>query len=189
MMESDKASLNERLSGWVDGYDPSGRIGVMEEGDREHLETWSRYHLIGALMRGDCADRTVRMVQSGLADRVAGSLESEPAWTAPPPAERGVIRPGRWNDRYKGVAALALAAGVAAVAVIALRPADVPETGVATVDPHLARASQATQWSTVQPELANDLNSLLVEHGEFSAPSGLHGLMAYARFVSYDAQH
>ena len=79
---------------------------------------------------------------------------------------------------------------MAAVGLFAVLPdGEEPSGGVAT---SIARDDRSTKWetSTSAPgdaEVERTLNAFLVEHGEFNPMSGMNGLMAYAKFVSYDA--
>jgi len=49
------------------------------------------------------------------------------------------------------------------------------------------QVDQGTKWETSTPDVEQTLNAFLVEHGEFAPQSGMNGLMAYAKFVSYDS--
>jgi len=138
---------------------------------------WRRYHVIGAVMRNEPGDY---IGDAALVSRIHSAIESEPVRIAPhrPLAVR-VLRP---------VAGLAIAASVAAVVVFGLREAslfELPAGPVAKVA--LKQAPDAASWKTLSPEQQNTLNGYLVEHGEFTPASGMNGLSAYARFVSYDA--
>ncbi len=145
--------------------------------DPELLAAWRRYHLIGAALRHELASDAC--LTEDFAQRVASALDSEPATLAPGSvsARRGRFAPLSIG-KLKSALSLAAAAGLGALAVLVFQPS--AETGPEYV------AQQTTRWQTDQPEHEQELNALLVEHGEFMPPSGMNGLMAYARFVSYD---
>lgn len=128
---------------------------------------WERYHLAGAALRNDLET----LASADFADRVAAAIGAEP------------VQMSRW--RWSGphlpkvaqmAAGLALAASVAAVAIISLQPGPSPRGGS-----QLA----GTQGSAVAQ--AGNLNTYLVEHGEYNHAGSLGGMMSYVRVVGYDS--
>ncbi len=170
--------MTEKVSAAVDAAPGEKHERVLEQVSKDAglRRKWERYHLIGALMRREAGVNVC--AGGGLAERIAAAVDAEPTCLAPEAAARGRRLPVFNRDFFKTAAGLAAAAALGAVAVLGLQPAQDPE-------PQLL-AEHVTRWQTDQPEHEADLNALLVEHGEFTPPSGMNGLMAYARFVSYD---
>lgn len=180
--------MNEKVSALMDDEMRKGEVDrelARIEGDDEARLIWQRYHLIRAVMR----DRTPvpdSVLNGALAESIRRRIDAEPTCIAPRPlgVRRGPRRTTarRWLEFGGG---LALAASVAVVWIVGTRGpvGDVP----ASRDSGHTVAGSMTQWQTDHPERESDLNTMLVQHGEFSSPSGLNGLIAYAKIVSYDS--
>lgn len=179
--------------------------GLAQQGDLRRL--WQRYHLMRTALRHE----PYYPVSADLADRIAARLNSDLAADVTPP--KNIISRLRWPSSarrssayglaYKGVAGLALAASVAAVAIVGVRtlaPVSAPLAPQAAVAPSavssapmaLAAAPQKPRrgihWDTSQPELENNLNAFLVQHSEFTRTSGM-GVMSYVRIAGYDTNY
>lgn len=183
-------------------------VGALAE-DESLRATWQRFHLMRTALRHE----PHYPVATDLADRIAARLNAGavPArrglaglrW--PSPARRGTA----YTAAYKGAAGLALAASVAAVAIVgvrtltpgaavppqatlALAPSTVPATAVSPAPVGVAVAARTprrgTHWDTAQPEVENNLNAFLVQHSEFTRPSGM-GVMSYVRIAGYDTDY
>lgn len=140
--------------------------------DSELSATWARYHLIRAVVRNEAVVHT-----PNLSERMKTVLHNEQS-AQPVPRSRSFSM-GRW---LPGVALAASVAGLIAFSLLTTWPtqkAPVETDRVAVVE-------QATKWETSTPALENTLNAFLVEHGEFTPMPNMNGLMAYAKFVSYD---
>lgn len=111
--------IREQVSAFLDGELPSSETELLLKRltrDAELRESFGRYALIGESLRG--ASRAP--LSRGFAARVNCAIDGEPV-VANSPAR---ARPPRW---WRPVAGAAVAAGVAAVAVVALQQrADVP---------------------------------------------------------------
>jgi sigma-E factor negative regulatory protein RseA len=187
----------ETISALLDGelVDPAAQrtIDALLQGDPEDRARFGRYRLIGDLMRGEAV-----VVSSELATRVHERLREEPHILVPPRRQRTWLRP---------VAGAALAASVAAGAVMVapqlLGPADQPpgaaqlaSVPVATAVPinrvaaveGAAAQSMAGQgrWHTLNGEMAERLNRMVLEHHEFGGRTGINGPVAHIGLVSYD---
>jgi negative regulator of sigma E activity len=179
----------EQLSALLDGELGEEEMyrAIEQVAADEHLSrTWQRYHLIGAGLR-----REETAPNEALCARIVAGLEQEPVVLAPAsvPTSAPTRRPvpatggGRW---------LALAAGLAMVAVVGWwmieKQGTTPLSGART--PEIAARApvpDAEIWRG-RPEMAEQLNALLVRHGEFTPASGMNGLAAYAKFVSHDVR-
>ncbi len=119
---------------------------------------------------------------SDLPDRVAPALGSnvEP-----------LRRPASWpRPAAKWLPGLAIAASIAGLISLGLF-AFLPGTDVGdSAKPiRVMEVKQGTKWDAVSPDHEHALNAFLVEHGEFTPMPNMNGLMAYAKFVSYDSDH
>lgn len=108
---------NERISVLMDGELAEASWLRSAIQDAEQQETWSRYHLIGDVLRNELPDT----LNWDLADKIAMRLEEEPTILAP--------RPSLWRERVRPAAAnllrhggqFAIAASVAAMSIIGVR--------------------------------------------------------------------
>jgi sigma-E factor negative regulatory protein RseA len=180
-------AIKEQLSACLDGELPKAELDLLlkrVERDPELRDSIGRYALIGEAMRNE---RPV--VARGLAAKVAAALEEE---AAPRPASR--ISPA-WMKRIRPAAGIAVAAGVAAVAVLSVQQTGVQpppatalnETAPAAVQgidsgfesPSYVVPSNSTGTAFVP---ATRLTNYVVAHSEYSSPlarrSVLTGVLA-----------
>lgn len=146
---------------------------------------WTRYHLIGHVLRGE----PVRAEYQQIAPRVAACLREEPTVLAPP------RRRAAQSIRVRPLVGYALAASAALVAVFAMptlweRP---PATGVQFVAQQGAEPSRALPeppalWTEDRPALEQKLTRYLVKHQEYAPVGGMKGVLPYATFVSYEGR-
>lgn len=137
-------------------------------GDPALQGRWERYHLAGAALR-----RELGMVAgSGLADRIRAQLDAET------PA-----RAGSTARLFRLGAGVAIAAGVAALAVLSLPPVLLPGASV-TVSSAPAKTAVA-EAKPLPPDRQQALNAYLVQHGEFTPASGMNGISSYVRLVGH----
>ncbi|MHB8346101.1 MAG: sigma-E factor negative regulatory protein [Acidiferrobacterales bacterium] len=169
--------------------------GIVE--DRALRGTWERYHLMRSAMR-----RELHIVaRPVIADRIAAAIRTE---NVVPMGTENVVPMGRrpyglGSSRIAKLAAgLAIAASVAAVAIVSLRPAkngdqtqaQVQTQAVKAADRRVAAASlaAAVPEPTAPTERAayqDALNAFLVEHGEVAPPTGMNSMMSFVRVVGY----
>ncbi|OQX31054.1 MAG: hypothetical protein B0D96_01965 [Candidatus Sedimenticola endophacoides] len=152
---------------------------------------WSRYNLIGDVLRGEHA-----VHPGGMAERVRDQVALEPAIIAQPAmggSETAQKRPARvrW---LRPAAGLAAAASVAAITLFNIpgfqgdRLEEAPLRLAGAPESYTMEAGNGTRWRNLShPGVESKLNRYLVEHSEYAAPAGLSGVMPYATFVSYDA--
>jgi len=160
--------MKEKISQLVDqelSAAERDRVLASLAGNPESVRAWRDYHLIGNIIRDE-----VDVVGSDLSENIARSLENEPVVIAPGanPAPRAT------PDLWRPVAMFAVAASMALVAVVTLGPVNQPVDGV----PGIASSPTAPDF------FSSEFDEMLVEHGEFTASSGLNGLVAYAKLVS-----
>jgi sigma-E factor negative regulatory protein RseA len=113
--------IREQVSAFLDGELPSSEAELLLKRltrDSELRESFGRYALIGESLRG----ATRAPLTRGFADRVNGAINGEPIVGSAPSAR---ARPPRW---WRPIAGAAVAAGVAAVAVVALQQRAVAPT-------------------------------------------------------------
>lgn len=179
--------LREQLSAMVDNQLSEAEqelMAVRLKGDRELVGYWYRYHVIGDTLRGQLPDHASLM----FSDRVREALRDEPPVGAPSRRKAST-----W---MKPLAGLAVAASVALVAVLGLRNAqvgDVPEMVAIAKDveqevvvrPELVRG-RGIRWNVAAPRVADQLNSYLVNHGEYALSGGMPTIGPHVRIVGYD---
>lgn len=180
--------------------DEAGRLLARMAEDQALRAQWERVQLIGDLMRGHypVADA------SGIQARVAEALRDEPVVLAP---KRRLRRPGAWRRPVLGSAVAASLVGAAAwiwsptevnqtsplvasqVPFAEQEPVPIEQLPSAGLPVEQLRTKSGTYWQ-LKPgsQLANKLNDLMVDHGEFASVYGFGRMGPYASFVSYDAQ-
>lgn len=179
--------VNEQLSAYLDGELAGVETDLLVKRiarDAELRACLGRYALVSELVKGDQAVAASR----AFAAKVMSALDEEPALAA----SRFVLSPV-WARRLRPAAGMAVAAGVAAVAVVAVQNGGTgPERiagaeiaaapAVATaVDPEPSyTVPSTTQTSAFVP--AARLTNYVVAHSEYSSPLGrrtvLSGVLA-----------
>ena len=175
--------MKEMLSAAIDSESSKEDFDALLQechGNDEVRRGWGRYHLIGSVMRND-HEVFPRNAAADLVARVSHAISGDPTCLAPH-KRWGSRRHSSTRNAVRLISGLAVAASIGGIAVFALQPTAVSGPAIAEFD----ASQRMTNWQTQQPEMETDLNALLVEHGEFTPASGLNGLMAYAKFVSYD---
>lgn len=169
--------------------------------DSDGVRTWRNYHLIGDVIRGD-----VKSAGPCIIDRVSSALTEEPTVLAPSsvsgisaatPSDRGAGKTraatvASRGDTLKAAGLFAVAASLALVAVITQVPVPNDHADGQTVVrndndtvPSASSAVNEGDGAVVEAQaFASEFGQMLVEHGEFSATTGLNGLLAYAKVVS-----
>jgi sigma-E factor negative regulatory protein RseA len=204
-------ALNEQLSACLDGELPPAELDLLLKRvgrEAELRAAIGRYSLIGEAMR---AERPA-VASRDFASKVMAAVAAEPVTGELPQANRPM------NDRSNGVqapaarpaprisaaairylrpaAGMAIAAGVAAVAVLTMQPAVQPELGgagtqfiaanqpaanEATVAPSTdAGSSYVVPTSTSNPAFipATRLTNYVVAHSEYSSPLGRRSVLS-----------
>lgn len=164
--------MKETISALVDGEvnDIERQQALRALGDDPALRgQWERYHLAGAALRRELDV----VVSPGLADRIRAQLGAE----AP-------ARAGSAARLFKLGAGVAIAAGVAAIAVLNLPPVLAPGNPV-TMSSTSGRVAKTlvAEVKPLPPEQQQALNSYLVQHGEFTPAAGMNGMSSYVRLV------
>lgn len=166
--------MKETISALVDGEvnDIERQQALRALGDDPALrDQWERYHLAGAALRRELDV----VVSPGLADRIRAQLGAE----AP-------ARAGSAVRLFKLGAGVAIAAGVAAIAVLNLPPVLTPGNSVTISSSSTSGRVAKTLVAEVKPlppEQQQALNSYLVQHGEFTPAAGMNGMSSYVRLV------
>ncbi|MBM0105119.1 sigma-E factor negative regulatory protein [Steroidobacter sp. S1-65] len=195
-------ALNEQLSACLDGELPAAELDLLlkrVEREAELRAAIGRYSLIGEAMRAErpaIASRDfASKVMAAVAAEPAREESATPTSVAPKRLERpaAAVRAPRISPaalRYlRPAAGMAIAAGVAAVAVLSMQPVGQPEVGsvstplVAANQPAANEPSIAVtnvESSYVVPTSTSNnafipatrLTNYVVAHGEFSSPLG-----------------
>ena len=193
-----KDQFAEQLSALLDGelgtQEQERVVSRLTEEDKAELDRFGRYRLIGDVVRGESA-----VLANGISDAVSAALQDEPTVLAP--RQTG----WRWA---KPAAGLAVAASVAVAAIVvapgfmqqadgfgtapAMVEAPVPTRPVQLVsasNPVPAESAVASaltgQWQTLDAELSERLNRLVIEHHEFGGRTGIKGPVAHIGLVNY----
>jgi sigma-E factor negative regulatory protein RseA len=122
--------IREQVSAFLDGELPDTETELLLKRltrDGELRESFGRYALIGEALRGAGSQILTR----GFASRVNLAIDGEPAQA---PAHAQLTREPRW---WRPIAGVTVAAGVAAVAIVALQQR--------SISPHLSGASMTAQ--------------------------------------------
>ncbi|HHH47028.1 MAG TPA: hypothetical protein ENK53_08500 [Thiotrichales bacterium] len=187
----DESGIREQISALVDGELPEAECRLLlarMQRDPALRLTWERYLLAGEVLRNQAG----RLYDPRFSQRVMAAIESRESLALPEQGSGGRSVPG-W---FRTAASMAVAAGVAVVAVLLLQPEQAREgsTGAAPA-PSLARSATdpktyrrvapsqiaAGPRAAPSPELIENLSQYVVNHNEFAARAGLPHL---ARQVS-----
>lgn len=155
----------------------------------ELQQQWSRYHLIGDIMKGDKAQAGI----TPIAARISAQVAEEPAIISAPKRKPLLPQNPNW---FRAAAGAGLAASVAALAVVTMPYFVTPAPGErqqlvdsnVTTAPTYVKANVARWKNLSEPDVQSRLNDYLAEHGEYVSPSGVGGVVPYATFVEYDAK-
>lgn len=167
--------MKDRISALMDGEldeRDAGRLIDALGRDREALDTWREYHLIGD------AVRETRALSDGFTSRVSAALEKEPTVLAPTRLRSREPQPRRWY---------ALAASLAAVALVGWLGFAPQQTAVAPVAQAPKPVVPVKAAPAVVP-LPSGTNDYLLAHQGFSPRISLQGMAPYVRTVSEEAR-
>ena len=194
----------ERVSALADGeLDPrhlDALLARMREDDSLRAR-WAHYHLISDALHNNLT----RGTQLDISQRVSAALDNEPVVFAP------IWQRMRPTHRMvKHAAGVAMAASVAAVAIFGAQWMNqgiptAPATAVATAASPAVNTMEVAALDTPangEPAVAQttdgtpsgdevwirNLDSYVVNHNEYAGNTGMHGVLPYARLVSYESQ-
>lgn len=182
MMNNDNREwLSALADGELHGQELGRGLDTLRK-DPALQQSWQAYHLI----RDTISSNLDSAVDMQLHLRISAALESEPTILAP---QR---RPRAW---LKQAAGLAIAASVTGVAIIGVQQMNGVDSGAAAVV-----VAQPQEYLRMTPTLvansqgsaagqSDALNPYLVNHNEFSANSGIQGVLPYVRIVGYKPGH
>ena len=171
-------SVKEQLSACLDDELAATELDLLVRRlgrDAELRSTLSRYALISGAVRGDQPIIPSR----DFAANVMAAIDVEPGLAT----DARSVGPSAWSRRLRPVAGLAVAAGVAAVAVMTIQgpqvgPAIVADNTPAAVSPSLTASESGpsytvpTTTSTSAFVPAARLTNYVVAHSEYSSPLG-----------------
>lgn len=189
---------HETMSALLDGECSAAELDrILAQMDRDPslAERYSRM-----VMAREARGSRIRAADPGFAGRVLKSLDQDPSTgssTVIPFRRRAWVAP-----RFLAPAAgLALAAGVGALAVLALRPdagLPAPATELAALDPVAdtaatgpAESTEAAQrsWDQLDPGDAERLNAYLIAYSQSRAQQGMGSTLGYARYAAHTAEY
>jgi sigma-E factor negative regulatory protein RseA len=175
--------IREQISAFLDGELPTSETELLLKRlarDADLRESFGRYALIGEAMRVGGRSQITR----GFATRINATIDGEPVAASEATAARA--RPGHWWRPFAGVA---LAAGVAAVAVVAIQHrALTPALRTALVTP---APSSSPLVGTVREvaQVANQAKEPAKPYTVPTAPAVGAGAIPGARLTSYIFAH
>jgi negative regulator of sigma E activity len=175
--------VKEQLSACLDGELPEGELDLLLKQvgrDSQLRASLGRYSLIGETLRAKASVAA----PLNFSERVAAAIAAEPAISVPAVARRAPSIAARWMRPAAGVA---VAAGVAAIAVFALQapqqatgPSTIagvtPEPIVSASDPASYIVPASTASSGYVP--AARLTNYVVAHSEYSSPLGRRSVLS-----------
>lgn len=170
--------IKEQLSACLDGELPEAELDLLVKQvgrDTKLQASLGRYALIGEALR---AQRPVA-APADFAQRIAAAIEADSTQTAV--TQKPVRSAPRW---LRPVAGMAVAAGVAAVAIVTLQPSDeiaVPAvaqvasnpTEIQPADSYIVPAGTASSGFVPATRLTN----YVVAHSEYSTPLGRRSML------------
>lgn len=172
--------MKDRISALMDGeLDERAAAQAIDaiRSDRQALDAWRTYHLVGDAMRGAC------FVSEGFVARVAERIVKEPTVLAPRQA-----RPE--SRKWIALSAAASIAAVALVGWVAFGPQQESAQVVARapqVQPAARRQDSPPAVPATVP-FTSATNDYLLAHQGFSSRISLQGLVPYVRTVSDSSQ-
>lgn len=177
--------MREKISALLDGELSHGESDAMLDAvgrDADLADVWHRYHLIRSLFRNE---PILPMPQlSEHIRRKIGAPDQAPSLL---PVD-GPVKSRSWTPGLALAASLAAVVAVGSLLWVTNSGDDNGQLPALAADQATPRAAvRATKWDAATPELEDELNAFLVEHGEFTPMSSMNGLASYAKFVSYDS--
>jgi sigma-E factor negative regulatory protein RseA len=180
--------VKEQLSACLDGELPESELDLLLKQvsrDSQLGGSLGRYALIGEALRGQGAGAA----PAGFSDRVSAAIAAEPALSTGSGSspERIERNSARW---LRPAAGLAVAAGVAALAILALQPSqqtqDAPFVTEATSATPIAQTDVPNSASYIVPANtatsgfvpAARLTNYVVAHSEYSSPLGRRSVLS-----------
>ena len=184
MTEGQREDVSALIDGELDGAALDLVLDEIEQDD-ELRGVWSRYHLLGCVLRGE----QVHVGYESAAAQVGQRLKEEVP--VPVPLRKRPIRPS-WVGPAAGYA---LAASAALVAVFALPPLfegqQAPQgamTAQTLTQANRYRSAPRNPRPGSDAALESKLNTYVLSHQEYSPAGGFKGVLPYATFVSYEGR-
>jgi len=183
------ANQNEILSALVDGElqgkELDRALQFLDDNEQAKAQL-QRYQFASDVLHGNAYENS----QVNLLERLSTALDDELTYTtkiAPKQKAQVISLPQQF---WKQAAGLAMAASVGALAVVGVisQPQSqvLPIMSTAAVEAPvqtLAVTAGGNRWTVEESEIADRLNTYLVDHNEYA---GASGVFSYARVVSYD---
>jgi len=182
---------NELLSALVDGelqgQELDRALKFLESNEQARVQ-FQQYQFSSDVLHGSAHENN----RVDLIDRISSALDDEPTYQidqAPKQKAQVIAFPKQF---WKQAAGLAMAASIGALAVVGvisqpqnqLVPPMVAAVDVEAPVQTMSIAAKGNRWTVEEAEVADRLNTYLVDHNEYA---GASGVFSYARVVSYDA--
>ena len=186
-------TLNEQVSACMDGELHATETELLLRRlatDPAVRARWERYHLISDALKNNLPRHFSRDIPT----RVRNAIDREPA-----PQRRLTL-----TTLLKPAIGFAVAASVAALAIFSVQtlnrdtqpparaqlpPAPVAVTSTLSAVPTVPAqtvSATGTRWDRTQPEVAERLNTYLLNHSGHADTAGMQAVLPYVRIVGYD---
>lgn len=158
------------VSAWVDNELEAFASENSFAIESEKMELWTRYHLIGQVMRDE-----VQHLDLDISGRVSAQIADEPEHTASPVQEKSNVIAFPTNP-FKQIAGYAIAASVALVVLFnagnrSLMDPQSPIAAVASTDSVTPVALEATSFSKVERQELQTIHDMFLKHEALSQSS------------------
>lgn len=180
MNNDNREWLSALADGELQGDELERGLNALRD-DPQLQASWKSYHVIRDSVSSNLNDR----VAPQLHQRISAALEDEPTILAPQARRRP------WVKQAAGVA---IAASVTGMAIIGVQQMNVADTGpvvqpVAQQQEYIRMAPTLVAEGEERPAQYNEaLDRYLVNHNEYSANSGIQGVLPYVRIVGHKAE-
>lgn len=186
--------MQETLSALLDGEcTPAELDRLLDEMDRDPTLK-ARYSRM-ILARDARQNTRVRSAEIDFSAAVMAALDTEPEHKD---SSKVLTFQRRSPNFWRPLAGLALAAGMGAVAVLAIRPQTAPlpaalplSTQQAPAETLSAEAVEVAnhRWPRPDEDNAEQLNNYLIAYSQSRAQQGMGGTLGYARFAAHTAEY
>ena len=177
MNKENREWLSALADGELQGQELEQGLNALRD-DPELLASWRAYHVV----RDTVSSNLNHSVDLQLHSRIAAALESEPTILAP----QRRARP--WLKQVAGLAIAASVTGVAIIGVQSMNGVDTNPTAIPVAQNQEYLRMEPSLVARVEeksPQNSDALNAYLVNHNEYSANSGIQGMLPYVRIVGH----
>ena len=183
--------MSEKLSNLLDksvNQDELDEFLQQSKDDPSMRVHWQRYHVASAVIKDEITDSDL---QFDVADQVMAKLKAESITMEEQTSDESTsnvipLKPKTPTSLFsKPWVPVAIAASmIMGVYFLVQQPLEDTTTEELVADNSSAQVPN-NHWQTNDSSIEDTLNSLLVEHSEFTSVTGMNGLGSYSKFVAY----